>query len=150
MPRNIAKIYGARKFRFFCREKLMRSVFYGRTCTFSRTILTYHNFFSPQLFLNCLCNLQNNGILTEIDTERLFCNLPEIYTANRIFWHENVQRMVKASRLSGEPLNPELMLDGFFRFEDIFAPYSRYCSEQTNCQEYCREQDRNNDIFKAY
>ncbi len=37
-----------------------------------------------------------------------------------------------------------------FQFDDIFSPYSRYCSEQTNCQEYCKEQDRNNDIFKAY
>ena len=38
----------------------------------------------------------------------------------------------------------------FFQFEDIFSPYSRYCSEQTDCQEYCRDQDRNNEIFKAY
>ena len=37
-----------------------------------------------------------------------------------------------------------------FQFEEIFRPYSRYCSEQTNCQEYCREQDRTNEIFKAY
>lgn len=37
-----------------------------------------------------------------------------------------------------------------FQFEDIFSPYSRYCSDQTNCQEYCRDQDRHNEIFKAY
>ena len=37
-----------------------------------------------QLFLNCLCNLQSNHILTEIDVERLFCNIPEIYAANRV------------------------------------------------------------------
>ncbi|XP_059085132.1 pleckstrin homology domain-containing family G member 5-like isoform X3 [Tigriopus californicus] len=102
------------------------------------------------LFLNCLCNLQNNSILSEIDTERLFCNIPEIYTANRIFWHENINPMVKASRISGEPLDPNMMVDGFLKFEEIFSPYSRYCSDQTNCQEYCRDQDRNNEIFKAY
>ena len=37
-----------------------------------------------------------------------------------------------------------------FQFEEIFNPYSRYCSEQTNCQEYCKEQDRNSEVFKAY
>ena len=41
-------------------------------------------------------------------------------------------------------------LNIMFQFEEIFRPYSRYCSEQTNCQEYCREQDRTNEIFKAY
>ena len=35
------------------------------------------------LFLNCLCNLQSHNILTEIDVESLFCNIPEIYAANR-------------------------------------------------------------------
>ena len=38
----------------------------------------------------------------------------------------------------------------FSQFEEIFAPYSRYCSEQTNCQEYCRDEDRKNEVFKAY
>ena len=36
------------------------------------------------------------------------------------------------------------------QFEEIFHPYSRYCSEQTNCQDYCKEQDRNSEVFKAY
>jgi len=36
------------------------------------------------------------------------------------------------------------------QFEEIFRPYSRYCSEQINCREYCKEQDRDNEIFKAY
>ena len=41
-------------------------------------------------------------------------------------------------------------LSSFSQFEEIFAPYSRYCSEQTNCQEYCRDEDRKNEVFKAY
>ena len=68
-----------------------------------------------QLFLNCLLNLQSNSILNEIDTERLFCNIPEIYTANRIFWHENINAVVKASRESGNPLDPDMMLNGFIK-----------------------------------
>ena len=68
-----------------------------------------------QLFLNCLCNLQNHSILTEIDTERLFCNIPEIYSANRVFWQENIRPMVKVSQETGEPLDPDMMLEGFTR-----------------------------------
>ncbi len=70
---------------------------------------------APQLFLNCLCNLQSNGILTEIDKERLFCNIPEIYTANRVFWQEHVSPMVNAARKSGDPLDPNMLLQGFMR-----------------------------------
>lgn len=70
------------------------------------------------LFLNCLCNLQSNSILTEIDTERLFCNIPEIYTANRIFWQENLNPVVRASRETGEPLDPDMMLEGFLKVSD--------------------------------
>ena len=206
-----------------------------------------------QLFLNCLCNLQNNLVLTEIDTERLFCNIPEIYAANRVFWHDYIMPMLTQSRKTGEPLNPSQMKEGFLKvlilytqclkitptvslyniankgnylsfrakiniknymcailsvkiqmrhfwwfsttviinvrainnpnrafvcmhmsmisllsccwvvlmihqqlficipqFEEIFHPYSRYCSEQTNCQDYCKEQDRNSEVFKAY
>ena len=62
-----------------------------------------------------MCNLQSSSILTEIDTERLFCNIPEIYYANRVFWHENVNPMVKASRETGEPLDPNMMLEGFLK-----------------------------------
>ena len=66
-----------------------------------------------QLFMNCLCNLQNSLILCEIDTERLFCNIPEIYAANRRFWHLHVLPMLQESRQSKLPLDPSTMKDGF-------------------------------------
>ena len=47
-------------------------------------------------------------------------------------------------------LSPIFFIFAFSQFEEIFAPYSRYCSEQTNCQEYCRDEDRKNEVFKAY
>ena len=33
---------------------------------------------------------------------------------------------------------------------ELFQPYYKYCAEQTGCQEYCKEQDRDNQVFKAY
>ena len=57
----------------------------------------YFKSFIFQLFLNCLCNLQHNLILCEIDTEKLFCNIPEIYFANRSFWHHHIFPMLQVS-----------------------------------------------------
>ena len=54
-------------------------------------------------------------VLTEIDTERLFCNIPEIYAANRVFWHDYIMPMLTVSRKTGEPLNPILMREGFLK-----------------------------------
>jgi len=102
------------------------------------------------LFLNCLCNLQNSLILCEIDTEKLFCNIPEIYAANRSFWHHHVFPMLQEARESRQPLNPSLMRNGFTKVSEIFSPYYKYCAEQTACQQYCKEQDRDNQVFKAY
>jgi hypothetical protein len=75
-------------------------------------------YFPPQLFLNTLCNLQNCNILTEIDTERLFCNLPEIYAANKVFWEESVHVVVTTARRTGELMDPDIMLDGFLKASD--------------------------------
>ena len=31
------------------------------------------------------------------DTEKLFCNIPEIYAANRTFWHHHVFPMLQVN-----------------------------------------------------
>ena len=38
----------------------------------------------------------------------------------------------------------------FIQFQDIFLPYTKYCSEQTQCQHYCRERHQENEVFTAY
>jgi hypothetical protein len=32
----------------------------------------------------------------------------------------------------------------------LFSPYYQYCVEQSACQQYCKMQDRENQVFKAY
>ncbi|PNF43417.1 hypothetical protein B7P43_G13457, partial [Cryptotermes secundus] len=58
--------------------------------------------------------------------------------------------MLAESRKTCEPLNPQLLLDGFRRFQDIFLPYTKYCAEQAQCQHYCRERHQENEVFTAY
>ncbi|XP_012252088.2 pleckstrin homology domain-containing family G member 5 isoform X1 [Athalia rosae] len=102
------------------------------------------------LFMACLCSLQANGILIEVDRGKLFGNIPDIYAANRFFWGEHLLAMVNAARVTRLPLDPGDLLHGFATFEQTFAPYSRYCAEQSRCQQYCRDRLNDNELFTAY
>ncbi|XP_043290107.1 pleckstrin homology domain-containing family G member 5 [Venturia canescens] len=102
------------------------------------------------LFMACLCSLQASNILNEVDRTRLFSNIPDIYAANRFFWSEHILGMINVAKSSGNPLDPGHLLHGFETFEQTFAPYTRYCSEQSKCQQYCRERLNDNELFTAY
>ncbi|XP_017794302.1 PREDICTED: pleckstrin homology domain-containing family G member 5 isoform X3 [Habropoda laboriosa] len=102
------------------------------------------------LFMACLCSLQASNILNEVDRTKLFSNIPEIYAANRYFWTEYVLRMVNTSRTTRQPLDSGHLLQGFETFEQTFAPYTRYCAEQSRCQQYCRDRFNDNHLFTVY
>ncbi|XP_018375060.1 PREDICTED: pleckstrin homology domain-containing family G member 5-like isoform X2 [Trachymyrmex cornetzi] len=102
------------------------------------------------LFMACLCSLQASNILIEVDRLKLFSNIPDIYAANRYFWTEYLLAMVNASRSNGQPLDPGHLLLGFETFEQTFAPYTRYCAEQSKCQQYCKDRLNDNQLFTAY
>ena len=67
--------------------------------------------------------------------------------------------------MSRQPLQPALMRNGFTKVGtfylvhphyfnlssphqllELFQPYYKYCAEQTSCQQYCKEQDRDNQV----
>nr|XP_034181809.1 pleckstrin homology domain-containing family G member 5-like isoform X3 [Osmia lignaria] len=102
------------------------------------------------LFMACLCSLQASNILNEVDRSKLFSNIPEIHAANRYFWTEYVLAMVNSSRTTGQSLDPGHLLQGFETFEQTFAPYTRYCAEQSRCQQYCRDRLNDNQLFTVY
>ncbi|XP_053996880.1 pleckstrin homology domain-containing family G member 5-like isoform X5 [Hylaeus anthracinus] len=102
------------------------------------------------LFMACLCSLQASNILTEVDRSKLFSNIPEIYAANLYFLAEHVLAMVNTSRATRQPLDPGHLLQGFETFEQTFAPYTRYCAEQSRCQQYCRDRFNDNQLFTVY
>ena len=110
-------------------------------------------FFSPQLFIACLVNLQSNQLLLDIDNKKLFGNVEEIYSCNDLFWKKYLAPVVETSRKTGEPLNPDLLREGFMDFHNMFKCYETYCTQQSKCQQYCREklqQEQDNDLFTAY
>ncbi|KAK3859627.1 hypothetical protein Pcinc_034272, partial [Petrolisthes cinctipes] len=102
------------------------------------------------LFLACLCDLQQEQLLQEIDTGRLFSNIREICAANQSFWQNHVTVMIEEARSSGKPLDPTCLSHAFYKCNELFHPYTRYCMDQSRCQQYCKEKDHENEYFKLY
>ncbi|XP_076318528.1 pleckstrin homology domain-containing family G member 5-like isoform X2 [Tachypleus tridentatus] len=102
------------------------------------------------LFLACLCNLQSEGVLNEIEPERLFSNVVEVYLANHRFWENHLLPMLNTSRVIKQPLQPLLMRQGFLQFDQIFRPYVKYCTDQSKCLQYVKERNKDSELFKAY
>ncbi|XP_075162525.1 uncharacterized protein LOC142235152 isoform X4 [Haematobia irritans] len=102
------------------------------------------------LFLACLEAVQEEGLLKEVDQHRLFANIRDICEANLKFWTVYLYPMVAHSIQTREPLRIGFFQQGFIAFANIFAPYKKYCAEQSTCQFYCKELNRTNSLFTSY
>uniref|UniRef100_A0A2K6JTS8 Pleckstrin homology and RhoGEF domain containing G5 n=1 Tax=Rhinopithecus bieti TaxID=61621 RepID=A0A2K6JTS8_RHIBE len=102
------------------------------------------------LFLCCLLNLQESGLLCEVEAERLFSNIPEIAQLHRRLWAGVMTPVLEKARRTRALLQPGDFLKGFKMFGSLFKPYIRYCMEEEGCMEYMRGLLRDNDLFRAY
>ncbi|KAG8505551.1 Pleckstrin homology domain-containing family G member 5, partial [Galemys pyrenaicus] len=102
------------------------------------------------LFLCCLLNLQESGLLCEVEAERLFSNIPEIARLHRGLWGSVMVPVLEKARRTRALLQPGDFLKGFKPFGSLFEPYVRYCTEEEGCMEYMRGLLRDNDLFRAY
>uniref|UniRef100_A0A8D1PP12 Pleckstrin homology and RhoGEF domain containing G5 n=2 Tax=Sus scrofa TaxID=9823 RepID=A0A8D1PP12_PIG len=102
------------------------------------------------LFLCCLLNLQESGLLCEVEVERLFSNIPEIARLHRGLWGSVMAPVLEKARRTRALLQPGDFLKGFKMFGSLFKPYIRYCMEEEGCMEYMRGLLRDNDLFRAY
>ncbi|XP_075046234.1 pleckstrin homology domain-containing family G member 5 isoform X3 [Mixophyes fleayi] len=102
------------------------------------------------LFLCCLLNLQESGLLCEVEPEKLFSNVQEIIQLHRMLWSNIMVPVLEKTRKSRNLLNPIDFQKGFKMFESLFKPYIRYCMEEEGCMEYMRNLHRDNDVFRAY
>ncbi|XP_042637125.1 pleckstrin homology domain-containing family G member 5 [Orycteropus afer afer] len=102
------------------------------------------------LFLCCLLNLQESGLLCEVEAERLFSNIPEIARLHRGLWSSVMAPVLEKARRTRALLQPGDFLKVFKMFGSLFKPYIRYCMEEEGCMEYMRGLLRDNDLFRAY
>ncbi|NXT08319.1 PKHG5 protein, partial [Prunella fulvescens] len=102
------------------------------------------------LFLSCLVNLQESGLLCEVDAERLFSNIGEIIQLHCKLWRSVMASVLAKARRTGALLDPIDFLDGFKMFGSLFKPYVRYCMEEEGCMEYMRTLLRDSELFRTY
>ncbi|NXA03006.1 PKHG5 protein, partial [Sapayoa aenigma] len=102
------------------------------------------------LFLCCLLNLQESGLLCEVNAERLFSNIGEIIRLHCELWRSVMAPVLAKARRTGALLDPIDFLNGFKTFGSLFKPYVRYCMEEEGCMEYMRALLRDNELFRAY
>ncbi|KAL2296517.1 hypothetical protein Nmel_015836, partial [Mimus melanotis] len=102
------------------------------------------------LFLSCLVNLQESGLLCEVDAERLFSNIGEIIRLHCKLWRSVMASVLAKARRTGALLDPIDFLDAFKMFGSLFKPYVRYCMEEEGCMEYMRALLRDSELFRTY
>lgn len=103
-----------------------------------------------QLFLACLEAVQSANILTEVNQHKLFSNIREICETNIRFWTVYLYPMVRHSQATGQPMCIDYAQPAFMSFDRLFAPYEKYCAEQSTCQYYCKDLHGNNGPFQSY
>ncbi|XP_064381427.1 pleckstrin homology domain-containing family G member 5 [Dromaius novaehollandiae] len=102
------------------------------------------------LFLRCLLNLQDSGLLCEVDAGRLFGNVGEIIGLHRRLWSGVMAPALEKARRTRAPLEPLDVLKGFRAFGSLFQPYVRYCMEEEGCMAYMRALLRDSELFRVY
>ncbi|XP_034169960.1 pleckstrin homology domain-containing family G member 5 isoform X3 [Pangasianodon hypophthalmus] len=102
------------------------------------------------LFLCGLLNLQESGLLRDINPARLFGNIQEIVHLHTLFWAEVLLPTLERSRHSHTMLNPLDLHQGFSTFDYRFKPYIHYCLEEESCMEYMRTLLKDNELFRIY
>ncbi|XP_072222927.1 pleckstrin homology domain-containing family G member 5 isoform X2 [Leuresthes tenuis] len=102
------------------------------------------------LFLSGLLNLQESGLLTEVEPIKLFSNIQEIVRLHTSLWNQVMLPVLEKAREARALLDPTHLYDGFMMFGFRFQPYIRYCMEEEGCMEYMRSLLRDNELFRTY
>ncbi|KAM6925579.1 pleckstrin homology domain-containing family G member 5 [Xenentodon cancila] len=102
------------------------------------------------LFLCGLLNLQESGLLTEVEPAKLFSNIQELVRLHKSLWNQVMLQVLEKAREARALLDPTHLHDGFSTFGSRFKPYIRYCMEEEGCMEYMRTLLRDNELFRTY
>ena len=103
-----------------------------------------------QLFLCGLLNLQECGLLTEVEPARLFSNIQDIVRLHTALWNQVMLPALEMARQARTVLYPTDLHHGFWTIGSRFKPYIRYCMEEEASMEYMRSLLRDNELFRIY
>ncbi|KAL0902633.1 hypothetical protein ABMA27_000460 [Loxostege sticticalis] len=100
-----------------------------------------------EVFIAAAHALQDSGKLLDVDTEKLFSNIPDVLNASLHFWEYTIYPMMADAIEKCAPFNTELMSPGFCRFRDLLQPYEKYVNEQKKALDYLRSLSANTDFM---
>lgn len=74
-----------------------------------------------QVFKCVLLNLQSNEnpLLNDIDTDRLFNNIHDVYLVNALFWKNYFVSVLQEARSSRKGLQPSGLKEGFMKVRNV-------------------------------
>ncbi|CAL8368192.1 unnamed protein product [Lota lota] len=102
------------------------------------------------LFLSGLLNLQESGLLTEVDPTKMFSNIQDLVRLHTAMWSQVMLPALEQARQARALLDPTALHHGFSTFGSRFQPYIRYCMEEEASMEYMRTLHRDNELFRTY
>ncbi|XP_038061452.1 uncharacterized protein LOC119732129 [Patiria miniata] len=102
------------------------------------------------LYLSTLFNLQANGMLNEIQTEKVFSNTTAIEELHMRFWKGKLSNVLKKARAEKRLPSVADLADAFEGFAKLFAPYIRFCSSSNVCLKYLKQQVDQNPMFTFF
>ncbi|XP_013179416.1 PREDICTED: uncharacterized protein LOC106126348 isoform X2 [Papilio xuthus] len=102
-----------------------------------------------EVFMAAAHALQESNFMLDVDTQRLFSNIPDLYNASLEFWDATFYPMILESVETGGPLNPELMYEGFHNIDEYLQSYEIYLMDQSRAVEYLRSLSSNTE-FMSY
>lgn len=144
-PPNLEQVYDCKKLP--SNEEARQAVV--RELVNTESIYIRHLTAIVEVFIAAAHALQDMGKLLEVDTERLFTNIPDVLNASLHFWELTFYPMIIDAVQNKVPFNTELMSPGFCRFRDLFYPYEKYVNTQSKALDYFRSLSSNPD-FIAY
>ncbi|XP_061076101.1 pleckstrin homology domain-containing family G member 5-like isoform X3 [Conger conger] len=102
------------------------------------------------LFLCGLLNLQDSGLLVEVEPARLFSNIQDIVRLHTALWAQVLLPALEKARESRALLDPTHLHQGFQSIGSRLKPYIHYCMEEESCMEYTRSLLKENELFRIF
>ncbi|XP_077302272.1 uncharacterized protein LOC143922815 [Arctopsyche grandis] len=103
-----------------------------------------------EIFYSAAYALQADGIMTDVDSKKIFANITDVLNVNLAYWGTYLYPMFADAVARKERFNTQLLYDGILNFHEKFKPYEIFVYAQKNVQKYRRHIMDNNAIFTAY
>ncbi|CAG4961977.1 unnamed protein product [Parnassius apollo] len=100
-----------------------------------------------EVFMAAAHSLQDSGFILDVDTERLFSNIPDVLNASLHFWNMTFYPMLIDAVENDTIFNSEFMALGFCQFRELLHPYEKYVNGQSKAIEYLRSLSNNSDFM---